>query len=168
MFKFIVFRKCITYSVFGYFLIISSSCAHLRNSQKFDFKTKEKYYLGISTPSEFQTIVESILLYYGYIIESYDNNQTATTISTRWKIIEPNSNEVEKEILEIKTKLLIEGKIVPKSFSKTNGFDYECYIYLKNLAYINNQYIPLDKDSILFDEFHQIIDEIRSNFIYYE
>ena len=128
---------------------------------------KQKYYLGTSSPSNFQMIVENILLYHDYSIESYDNNQTATIISTMWKVIEPDHQNIDTLTLEIKTKLLIEGRIISDSFSKENGFDYECYLYVKNLSFIGNEYIELYNDSLSSKNIHQIVEEFRKNFNYY-
>ncbi len=154
--------------VFGFLIYTHIGCFNGRNNLNNDFEINQKYYLGKTSPMEFQTTVENILLYHGYIIESYDNNQTATTISTRWKIREPNSQELNAEILEIKTKFLIEGKIISDSFSINNGFNYECFLYLKNLAYKNNRYVELYNNSISFEGIQQIVNEFRSNFIYHE
>ena len=111
--------------------------------------------------------VENILLFHDYSIESYDNNQTASIISTIWKIIEPDHQNIDTLTLEIKTKLLIEGRIISNSFSKENGFDYECYLYVKNLSFKGNQYIELYDDSLSSRNIHQIVEQFRKNFDYY-
>ena len=128
---------------------------------------KQKYYLGTSSPSNFQMTVENILLYHDYSIESYDNNQTATTVSSKWKISEYNPQQLDNQILEKKTKILVEGKIISNSFSINNGFHYECFLYIKNMGFKNNQYVELYNDSLSFEKVYQIVEEFRRTFDYY-
>ena len=148
-------------------LIVQLGCFLFDDRKDPNFLLKQKYYLGTSSPSNFQMNVENILLYHDYSIESYDNNQTASIISTKWKVTEPDHQNIDTLTLEIKTKLLIEGRIISNSFSKVNGFDYECYLHVKNLSFIGNQYIELYDDSLSSKNIHQIVEKFRRNFNYY-
>ena len=148
-------------------VIVQLGCFLFDDRKDPNFSLKQKYYLGTSSPSKFQMTVENILLYHNYSIESYDNNQTASIISTIWKVTEPDHQNIDTLTLEIKTKLLVEGKIISNSFSKENGFDYECYLYVKNLSFMCNQYIELYDDPLLSKNIHQIVEEFRINFNYH-
>ena len=163
-----ILNKNINITAFlGCVLIIQIGCYNIKNKKSQDYEIDQKYFLGISSPSLFQITVESVFLDNGYSIDSYNNNQTATTVSSKWKVSEYSPQQLDNQILETKTKILVEGKIISNSFSINNGFHYECFLYIKNMGFKNNQYVELYNDSLSFEKVYQIVEEFRRTFDYY-
>lgn len=157
-------------NIFFYLTIILSSngCFSSTYKEQLFNNNLSKIYLGISKTSNFQIVSENILLFHGFIIDSYDNNQTSNIITTKWKIRDPYDFEKEFGSVEAKTKILVEGKIISDSFNKNNGFNFECFLYYKNFVFKNGEYIEYYNSPKLNQLINQIAYAFRDNFDYYE
>lgn len=122
-----------------YSLCISSCFLIPQNSEIVNTPYKE--YLGSATPANYQKIVEEVLLDHNYHIESFDNSQTGTFITTRWNVRAPYPLELELGYQDAKTKIKVIGAIDTESFSSINNYRYDCYIEVKNLVYNGRTYI---------------------------
>lgn len=150
------------FSVFGCYLINN------QNNEQRLINNKQKYFLGYSSTAEYEKSIENGMLFYGFVIENYENNQTANHITTKWKIRDPFPYEIELGYLEIKTKLIIEGVILSDSYSKNNGFNYKCFLYIHNSGYKNGKYTEYYDNLFLEEELNNILSYFRNEFNYFD
>jgi len=124
----------------------------------------QKYFLGRSNTSNFQTTCEELLQYYGYYIDSYDNNNMSSTVSTKWKIRDPYKSEVDQGFLEVKIKIIIEGDIITDSYNKNNGYSYNTFLAYQNVGFKNNQYVFMNENEELHNHLEIIVTHFREKF----
>ena len=125
-----------------------------------------KYYLGIATPANYQTIVNEVLLDNNYHIENYENNATSAQIITRWNIRAPYPAETDARFFDSKTRIFITAIIDNSTFSKNNGFGYECYMEVLNHVYSgrDREYVEFYNVPLLKSEMDHIAQTLSENF----
>ena len=125
-----------------------------------------KYYLGVATPSNYQTIVNEVLLDNNYHIENYENNATSSHIITRWNIREPYPAETDAGFFDSKTRIFITAIIDNSTFSKNNGFGYDCYMEVLNHVYSgrDREYVEFYNVPLLKSEMDHIAQTLSANF----
>ena len=125
-----------------------------------------KYYLGVATPSNYQTIVNKVLLDNNYHIENYENNATSSHIITRWNIREPYPAETDAGFFDSKTRIFITAIIDNSTFSKNNGFGYDCYMEVLNHVYSgrDREYVEFYNVPLLKSEMDHIAQTLSANF----
>ena len=70
---------------------------HLAPFGKRNSEIVNKYYLGRAGTDNFQELIEEILLRYDYQIEYFDNGPISSYMTTRWKIRDPNIDEISRK-----------------------------------------------------------------------
>ena len=125
-----------------------------------------KYYLGVATPANYQTVVKEILLENNYHIENYENNAKSANIITRWNIRAPYPAETDAGFFDSKTKIFITAIIDNSTFSKNHGFSYECYMEVLNHVYSgrDREYIEFYNVPLLKSQMEHIAHTISENF----
>jgi len=125
-----------------------------------------KYYLGVATPANYQTAVKEVLLDNNYHIEHYENNATSAIIITRWNIRTPYPAETDEGFFDSKTRIFITAIIDNSTFSKNNGFGYECYMEVLNHVYSgrDREYVEFYNVPLLKSEMDHIAQTLSDNF----
>ena len=149
-----------------YINLFFSCFPSLRTNEEEIFQQNQKYYLGRGHTGNFQTICEEILQYYGYYIDSYDNDYLSTQISTKWRVREPYKSETTIGFLDAKTKILIKGETLTDSYTINNGYSYNCFLLYQNVGYKNNGYILINDTPELKKDLEVIITHLREKFDY--
>lgn len=119
----------------------------------------KKFYLGRSKTVSFQKDISEVLHRNLYAIDEYYHSNKESKIISIWKV-----NYIEQEdstTIEYKTRLKIIGLIDNKTYSKTNSFEYECYLEIENYTYSNNTYIEEYNSTFIEDETYLIKKELR-------
>ena len=114
--------------------------------------SSNKYYIGRADTENFQESIKKILLDFDYHIEEYENGPTSSYIYTHWKIREPCSEEIDAGFEDAKTRLVINGMIDNGSFTRNNGFSYECFLVVENHLFDGKKYVEYYEDGELKDE----------------
>jgi len=111
-----------------------------------------KYYIGRADTENFQENIKKILLDFDYHIEEYDNGPISSYIFTHWKVREPCPNEIDAGFEDAKTRLIINGMIDNASFTRNNGFSYECFLVVENYLFDGKDYVQYYEDGLLKEE----------------
>ena len=70
-------------------------------------------------------------------------------MTTRWKIRDPNTDELGKGFLEARTRIYITGRIKSGTYDLYNKFRYDCYLEVKNQVFNGEEYIDITRMKIL-------------------
>jgi len=162
-------RRTIVNSATFYSILLTlglNGCFAVSNNAGEQENIPFKYYLGVATPSNYQTIVNKVLLDNNYHIENYENNATSSHIITRWNIREPYPAETDAGFFDSKTRIFITAIIDNSTFSKNNGFGYDCYMEVLNHVYSgrDREYVEFYNVPLLKSEMDHIAQTLSANF----
>ena len=162
-------RRTIVNSATFYSILLTlglNGCFAVSNNAGEQENIPFKYYLGVATPSNYQTIVNEVLLDNNYHIENYENNATSSHIITRWNIREPYPAETDAGFFDSKTRIFITAIIDNSTFSKNNGFGYDCYMEVLNHVYSgrDREYVEFYNVPLLKSEMDHIAQTLSANF----
>ena len=124
------------------------------------------YFLGQTDTRYFQLTCEEILPFYGFYIDSYENDQLLSKIITKWKVREPFESEIKTGYLETKIRLTIRGEVLSNSYTQNNGYTYNCFLEYENVGFVNNGYALINDTAELKTELQTIIDHFREKYDY--
>ena len=151
------------YTFHIYYMIVFNGCyTHSTTSGNIPLK----YYLGVATPANYQTVVKEVLLENNYHIENYENDATSAQIITRWNIRAPYPAETDAGFFDSKTRIFITAIIDNSTFSNNNGFGYECYMEVLNHVYSgrDREYVEFYNVPLLKSEMDHIAQTLSENF----
>ena len=131
---------------------VSISCSSIITGNKGNEGSSNKYFIGRADTENFQENIKKILLDFDYHIEEYDNGPISSYIFTHWKIREPYPNEIDAGFEDAKTRLIINGMIDNASFTRNNGFSYECFLVVENYLFNGKDYVQYYEDGLLKEE----------------
>ena len=162
-------RRSIMNSAAFYGILLTlglNGCFALSNNPGKQENISFKYYLGVATPANYQTIVNEVLLDNNYHIENYENNATSSHIITRWNIRAPYPAEADAGFFDSKTRIFITAIIDNSTFSKNNDFGYECYMEVLNHVYSgrDREYVEFYNVPLLKSEMDHIAQTLSENF----
>jgi len=143
-------------------LTIFYSCSQIPIFYK-EFKDEDSsmYFLGKANTQNFQITCEELLQFYGYFIDSYENDQLTSKVITKWKIRDPYESETMIGYLEVKTRIIIKAEVISNSYTRTNGYTYNCFLYYENVGFKNNRYNLIKKSPEFTKYLFTIIDHFR-------
>ena len=162
-------RRTIINSASIYSILLTfglNGCFAVSNNAGKQEKIAFKYYLGVATPANYQTVVKEVLLENNYHIENYENDATSAQIITRWNIRAPYPAETDAGFFDSKTRIFITAIIDNSTFSKNNGFGYECYMEVLNHVYSgrDREYVEFYNVPLLKSEMEHIAQTLSANF----
>tara|TARA_B100000427_G_scaffold325874_1_gene333503 strand:- start:928 stop:1449 length:522 start_codon:yes stop_codon:yes gene_type:complete len=124
------------------------------------------FYLGKANTKNFQLTCEEILPFYGFYIDSYQNDQLLSKVITKWKVREPFESEIKTGFLETKIRLTIKGEVISNSYTRNNGYTYNCFLLYENVGFANNGYVLINDSPELKTELKAVIDHFREKYNY--
>ena len=148
------------------FFLFELGCLHLAPFVKRNSEHVNKYYLGRAGTDNFQELIEEILLRNNYQIEYFDNGPISSYMTTRWKIRDPNTDELGKGFLEARTRIYITGRIKSGTYDLYNKFRYDCYLEVKNQVFNGEEYVDYYKDKNFRNDVEKIVNDLRTNLDY--
>ena len=129
--------------------------------EQFKHEDSSVYFLGKGNTQNFQITCEELLQFYGYFIDSYENDQLTSKVITKWKVRDPFESETMIGYLEVKTRIIIKAEVITNSYTRTNGYAYNCFLYYENVGFKSNRY-NLIKESPEFKKYlFTIVDHFR-------
>ena len=153
------------FSIFS--LSLTSSCLPFSfNKNLFINSETGVYFLGQTDTRYFQLTCEEILPFYGFYIDSYENDQLLSKVITKWKVREPFESEIKTGYLETKIRLTIRGEVLSNSYTRNNGYTYNCFLEYENVGFVNNGYTLINDTPELKTELQTIIDHFREKYDY--
>ena len=148
-------------------LSLTSSCLPFPfNKNPFMNSETGVYFLGQTDTRYFQLTCEEILPFYGFYIDSYENDQLLSKVITKWKVREPFDSEIKTGYLETKIRLTIRGEVLSNSYTRNNGYTYNCFLEYENVGFVNNGYTLINDTPELKIELQTIIDHFREKYDY--
>ena len=148
-------------------LSLTSSCLPFPfNKNLFMNSETGVYFLGQTDTRYFQITCEEILPFYGFYIDSYENDQLLSKVITKWKVREPFESEIKTGYLETKIRLTIRGEVLSNSYTRNNGYTYNCFLEYENVGFVNNGYTLINDTPELKIELQTIIDHFREKYDY--
>ena len=148
-------------------LSLTSSCSPFPlNKNTFMNSETGVYFLGQTDTRYFQLTCEEILPFYGFYIDSYENDQLLSKVITKWKVREPFESEIKTGYLETKIRLTIRGEVLSNSYTRNNGYTYNCFLEYENVGFVNNGYTLINDTPELKTELQTIMDHFREKYDY--
>ena len=123
--------------------------------------SSNSYYIGNATTENYQIVLKTILLEFGYHIDEYEQDAYSSNILTKWNVREPFPDEQDLGYLDAKTRIMINGLVINNSYSKNGGFSYECYLKYSNLVFDGSEYVEFKNSPTLISNIESMVEEIR-------
>ena len=163
-----IFRNKILRQFISIIFISSTySCLSFPLSSKISYAGNSSvFYLGKADTKKFQITCEEILPFYGFYIDSYENDQLLSKVITKWKVREPFESEIKTGYLETKIRLTIRGEVLSNSYTRNNGYTYNCFLEYENVGFVNNGYTLINDTPELKTELQTIINHFREKYDY--
>ena len=136
---------------------------NLSNNHAFSY-TDQIFFLGRANTKNFQITCEEILQFYGYYIDTYQNDQLSSQVTTKWRVRDPYESESRTGFLEAKTRIVIKGEIISNTFTRNNGYTYNCFLLYENVGYKNNRYVLINDTPELKLDLQVIVNHLKDKY----
>lgn len=117
--------------------MVSLCCVNLSSVKEQQGNIEKKFFLGRLSTDKFQKHFSEAFRQNLYIVDEYYNSSTDSKIISEWKI---SYIDDDSTTIEYRTRFIIIGLIDNSTYSKTNSFQYECYLEVENYSYKNGIY----------------------------